>query len=71
LNFSRYEEGTLNILDIDEKLLKFRPEENVWFYIIIPLGYAHTVDKVIGTRFTFTKEVYIKGKPLGKIEKHE
>jgi hypothetical protein len=65
LEYSRFEEGSLTIFETDGRVLKFRPEENVWFYIIIPLGFAHTVEKVIGTRFSLTKEVYIlKGTKL-------
>lgn len=58
--YSRFEEGSLIILETDGRVLKFRPEEGAWFYLIIPLGFAHTVEKVIGTRFSFTKEVYIQ-----------
>ncbi len=47
-------------MENDGRILKFRPEEEgIWFYLIIPLGFAHTVEKVIGTRFSFTKEVYV------------
>ena len=46
-------------MENDGRILKFRPEEGIWLYLIIPLGYAHTVEKVIGTRFSFTKEMYI------------
>lgn len=65
LEYSPFEDGSLTVMENDGRILKFRPAEGCWFYLIIPLGYAHTVEKVIGTRYSFTKEVYIaKGTKL-------
>ena len=43
LGYSRFQDGELKIMENDGRLLSFRPEEGVWFYIIIPLGYLHVV----------------------------
>ncbi len=55
LSYSPFENGELNIFEDSNMLKTYRPVEDSWFYIIIPLGYAHCVERVKGTRYSFTK----------------
>jgi hypothetical protein len=57
--FSRFDGGSLIIATADSNIVLV-PDEESWTYLILPLGYAHCVEKVRGTRYSFTKEIYVR-----------
>lgn len=59
--WASYDGGALNIA-VNEENMVITPDEGSWIYLVIPLGYAHCVEKVKGTRYSFTKEVYVRPK---------
>lgn len=60
------------MIDLTNQELLIDPQEKDWTFVLMPLGYMHTVEQVKGMRYSFTREIYFnEGHKLKKMEESD